>query len=386
MKPLKDYSHIRGIHLGRPNGPMPLEKQLEYCQRLNLNSNRHWASYAEWQKDPKGYIASVKQYIRTCNDAGVSTMQILFNGNMMDVAILDEPFWKEVGDPYVRDMVAALKDEPGLLMWDIMNEPSCNDYWRKSPEDEKEARWNKLHAFLKHYCELVKELDPEGTITIGHTYSTELEPSAEWVDVLCFHDYLETRARIEHTYDVAEEMRAKYNKPIINSEMCCLCRANPYDLAIQIATERKVGFYVFCLMADGYWGDVHGLIYPDGTIRNPDAIAALYGFFRNRGASRIAANPNKEGNVYTALELLKEALTDKVVLFENKRSSTDDILEAAEYAANLLEGCEMVPMNNPPTARINDWRAMPEEARPLAEIRAFAYSLAEELKKWCQIL
>ena len=90
--------------------------------------------------------------------------------------------------------------------------------------------------------------------------------------------------------------------------------------------------------------------------------------------------------MYTALELLKEALTDKVVLFQNKRSSTDDILEAAEYAANLLEGCEMVPMNNPPTARINDWRAMPEEARPLAEIRAFAYGLAEELKKWCQIL
>ena len=100
----------------------------------------------------------------------------------------------------------------------------------------------------------------------------------------------------------------------------------------------------------------------------------------------MAENPNKEGNVYTALKLIEDALKDEVVLFKNKRADTDGMLEAAEYAANLLEGCEMVPMNNPPTARILDWRDLPEDQRPLAEIRAFTYELGQELKKWCQIL
>jgi hypothetical protein len=33
-------------------------------------------------------------------------------------------------EAYVKAVVQALKDEPGLLMWDLMNEPSYND-WQK---------------------------------------------------------------------------------------------------------------------------------------------------------------------------------------------------------------------------------------------------------------
>lgn len=168
---------------------------------------------------------------------------------------------------------------------------------------------------------------------------------------------------------------------VINSETCCLCRANPYDLAIKTCMDRSMGFYVFNLVAEGYWGEVHGLIYPDGTIRNPEAIAALYGFFINRLPSRIKPNPNREGYVYRAIEGLKAALTDTRGLFKNKDRTSDEILEAAEYAANLMEANGMVPMYDPPSSKILDWRRQPENERDIAAIRGFAYKLGEKLKR-----
>jgi hypothetical protein len=371
--------------LKRPSS-VPLEQQLEFCRRLGLNSNRHFSDYTIFEENPGRVKDYMRDTVRKSWEYGVSTMQILFSGNTLDPLILEPDFWEKTGDPYVREIVALLKDEPGLLMWDVMNEPSCNLWYSRAPEEEKPARWEKINAFLKHYCELVKELDPEVCITIGHTEAQHLEPSAAWVDVLSFHDYRETRAKIAENYDLAEETGKKYGKPVINSETCCLCRANPYDLAIQTCMERNMGFYVFNLIAEGYWADTHGLVYPDGTIRNPEAIAALQGFFINRTPSRVRPKPNREGYVYRAIEGLDKALTETRGLFNNIDNASDDILEAAEYAANLMEANGIVAMYDPPSAKIMDWRATPENERDLVAIRNFAYALGKELKDWAQVI
>lgn len=242
-----------------------------------------------------------------------------------------------------------------------------------------------MHRFLKHYCALVKELDPEGTITIGHTYSCDLEPSAEWVDVISVHDYLESEERIRATYEEARRVAEKYGKPLINSEISCVCRANPYELSMRIAREYHAGFYVFCLMIRGYWSDVHGLVYPDGTVRDPSVIAAMLGFYRNCSPTRVKFNPNKEGKAEEALSRLREAMTDSPELFRFERASSDRILEALEWVINLLEASEMVPMYDPPRAKLLSFRAQPEEERDPDAIRAFAYEMAELLKRSCYL-
>jgi len=50
---------------------------------------------------------------------------------------------------------------------------------------------------------------------------------------------------------------------------------------LEISEKHKTGWYLFNLMISGYWGEVHGLFYPDGTIRDPAIIAAVMGFYRN---------------------------------------------------------------------------------------------------------
>jgi hypothetical protein len=388
MKPLEDYSFIRGVCHGWDHGDnlANTERYLGYAQRLQINSTRIWLSYRRYWQDPRGYVHDLKHYVHTAHSMGLSTMPILWNGNMIDASILEEDY-RPTAEKYVADVVQALKDVEGVIMWDIMNEPSCNDYMRKATPEERPEHEAKMWGFVRHFCEYVKELDPENTVTVGNTFVRDTEPTVDLVDVISFHDYLETRQRVENTYLQAEALAEKYGKPLINSELACLCRANPYDMALEICERHHVGWYLFWLMVEGYWGDVHGIVYPDGTVRDPAIVAAIYGFHRNRDiATRIRPNPNKEGHVHRALKLVQKALADETETFRHRRTSSDDILEAAEYCANLLEGCEMVPMYEPPTAKILAWRQQPEEERDIDAIRAFAWDLAQTLKKWCQIL
>jgi hypothetical protein len=51
-------------------------------------------------------------------------MPILFNGNNLNPETLTKEFRENTGDKYVKAIIDAVKDEEGLLMWDIMNEPS----------------------------------------------------------------------------------------------------------------------------------------------------------------------------------------------------------------------------------------------------------------------
>ena len=394
MKPHGDYSFIRGVCYGWTGDQATIERDLGYAQRLQINSTRIWLRYSDYWRDPAGYIGKLRNYLRTAHSVGISTLPILWNGNMIDTSILEEDYWR-TGEAYVADVVNALKDEEGLLMWDIMNEPSCNDYVRKATPEEKPEHEARIWRFVRHFCEHVKELDLQNAITVGNTVIGDTEPTVDLVDVISFHDYQQTRQRVESAYLLAEELSARYGKPLLNSELACLCRANPYDLALEICERHHVGWYLFELMVRGYWGEVHGIVYPDGTVRDPAIVAAILGFHRNRDvATRVRPNPNKEGHVYRALNLVEEALTDgnKVfqfhenTVFQHRKKSTDDILEAAEYCANLLEGSEMVPMIDAPTARILAWRRQPEAERDREAIRAFTYDLAQLLKKYSQIL
>lgn len=384
-EPLKDYSFVRGVCYGLEGRQDILERDLGYARRLNLNSTRIWLDFRSYRQQPEAYLKKLVNYVRTAHRMGLSTMPILFNGNMMNPDILDEEFRKE-GDAYVKAVVGALKDEPGLLLWDIMNEPTCNDYCGLAPAEERQARMDKVWNFVRYYCRLVKELDRKNAITVGVTIPHNLEYTADLVDVLSFHDYSDTRSRVQEAYDVARKVSEKYGKPMINSETGCPGRANSYDMAIELCEKNGAGWYLFNLIIGGYWGDIHGIVYPDGTVRDPSIIAALFGFYRNRDeASIVRPNPNKEGKVESALRQLERAMKDDYTSFRSKRSDSDRLLDAMEVCAHLLEGSGMVPGYDLPTARIRTWREQDAEKRDVVAIRACAYDMARTLKEYCQI-
>lgn len=386
-KPLKDYSFIKGVNYHIEDDPATLAKQLGYGKPLGLNSLRVWLSYRDYEKDPQGYIERVRTFISRANQLGYSTMPILFNGNGLNPDDL-KPAFRQRGDAYVKAVVGALKGEPGLLMWDVMNEPLTNKYIGNQWNPKQPERNKKLIDFLRHYVSYVKQVDPVDATTVGYNLANQMEPTADLVDVLSFHEYTPLRSTIEQSYETAEAMSKKYgNKPILNTETGCISRANPYDVVLQISQEHKTGWYLYNLIIGGYWAQVQGIFYPDGTVRDPSTIAAIMGIYRNRNLNTIIVPiPDRENHCRETIGLINDALkSNNHDVFGYKNTSTDKLLDAAEEAANLLESAEMVPMDVPPSAQILYWRNQPVNERNADTIRAYTYQIGLKLEKACMM-
>lgn len=238
MKPLQDYSFLKGVNHGFERDEAALRRHLGYGKRLGINSVRIWLSYKEFAKEGAGYVDALRQYIRVCDSEGVTVMPILFNGNGIAPAILEEAFLPE-GETFAKAIVEGVKDEPGLIMWDIMNEPPCNPLILEAPSQEVKDGWYaKIWKFVRHFCKFVKGLDPVNAITVGNWLAVDMESSADLVDVLSYHDYSTTLKGVTDAAELALSVGKKYGKPVINNETCCIARANPYDTVIQKMNER----------------------------------------------------------------------------------------------------------------------------------------------------
>lgn len=425
-----DFSSLRGFNYTQSNKWTDtffweeydhdiIDRDMGYAERLNLNSARVFLTYSSYLKNPEQFLGNVRDFIRTAWSHGISTNPIIYHGlrfhpddfvrrpfvpgepRPIPKTLLDENCW-EAGERYFDELLAAIGDEPGLLFWDISNEPGYRErdnatWYDEEPEYMREFsiqpdieylryRQELVWKCIRHFCKYVKSKDPEHAIGVGNTfiYETEASGTAELVDVIIFHDYSATRARMREIFDMAVALGEKYNKPILNNETCCLCRANPYEMTFEMLEEYKMGWYAFELtIGEDGWSRAHGIVYQDGTIRDPAIVAALYGFYRNRGESAIQADVNQEDY----LDWLKK-LTRKVMLNtrRNRRrdhsADAEELLEVCEFAANMLEAGELVPMAYPPTARIAAYRRM--ENPNTDEIRDWLYELVETLEKACR--
>ena len=134
------------------------------------------------------------------------------------------------------------------------------------------------------------------------------------------------------------------------SEVGCMARSNPYDMTLEICQEFGMGWFVWELMIGvNIWRDIHGLVYPDGTVRDPGAIAALRGFFRKREGEIIAVNVDKEQQV-------SKVCRDADAWRAGDSGTLDEGLHILERMANLLEGGELVPLHQLPTRAVNQLR------------------------------
>ena len=133
------------------------------------------------------------------------------------------------------------------------------------------------------------------------------------------------------------------NKPLINGEIGCIARANPYDITLQEHMNAKVGWYIWELMiVRKGWGTVHGVFYEDGSVRDPSIAASIMGFFRKRSADILPANPDQEGWITKVIDQSNKWI-------EDPGRSWEDGLNIAETAAHLLEAGELTAMRTPPT-------------------------------------
>ena len=287
MKPLADYSHIRGFNYTPSYAQNDLDfwnnyrhdvvdREMGYAQRLGLNSARIFLAYKAYLRDPRQFQENLRDFVQTAWAHGISTTPILYCGGPFYPDFVEEeahdglpaipsilkPENYHLADAFFDDVYQAVGSEPGLLFWDIANEPGYHTpnfvtFYPEEPEfrhllDPKpqdmeafRAKQESVWAFIRHAIAHVRQKDPVNALGVGNTYAYEIEPSqtAPLVDVLIFHNYFETRKRVRDECEIMKRLSQKYNKPVVNNECCCLCRSNPYDMELEILAEYGFGFY-----------------------------------------------------------------------------------------------------------------------------------------------
>jgi hypothetical protein len=348
-----DYSAIRGANFCAPEdhhlehwlhyNPKDEERYLDYAKKININEVRVFLSYSAYLTNKEAFRQNLKHLARACEARGIGLMPVV----SYKAEMFNEPAPYPQSRAWAAELISTIGHESALAFWDVFNEP---DY---PPNATNKAS---RIAYARVMAGIFRELDtrrPRTPITIGFTFEKTMEENADAVDVMSFHDYAPTREEIRSNITAAVAYSAKVHKPVINTEIGCTGRANPYDMAIEEYSNGRVGFYVWELMVTKYWGDVHGIFYADGTVRDPSIPAAMMGLYRNRGTNVVLENPDREGWV-------TRTVTNAVAWLHNTNAPYAEGLKQAEIAANILEANQLVPMRELPSRRVMLLREEPD--------------------------
>ena len=234
------------------------ERDLDYARRLNLNQIRVFISYEAWSADKPAFRTNLVHLLRAAHQRGLGVMPVVGNTEQMIMNDSARPLARD----WAADLVRTIGNEPGLAFWDVSNEPD----WPLTPE----ARVRRRFDLARYMAGVFHELDRKTPVTIGFAFVPGMEEMADAVDVrTSFHDYMQNRAVIRANIARAKAFASKVGKPVFNTEIGCVGRANPYDVTLQEHGNAGVGWYIWELMITARWGTVHGVFYPDGTVRDP---------------------------------------------------------------------------------------------------------------------
>jgi hypothetical protein len=359
-----DLSTIRGANYraaGAANttdywlhySPAETERDLGYADRLKLNQLRVFVNYASWQTNKSAFRKNLVDLARASNRHHIGLMITI--GDSASFIGGNGTINRKNIRSFITDLAKTIRNEPALAFWDASNEPDYNAAGVPGDREQKRIEIARLIAATLH------ELDKKTPVTIGVAYERNMETLADAVDVLSFHDYLATRAAISNDIVRAKSFAAKTGKQVMDTETGCIARANPYDVTLEEHMNAHVGWYIWELMITKRWGNVHGVFYPDGTVRDPAIPAAMFGMFRNRTTNAILENVNRENWVNTDVALAEAWLT-------NSTGSWTDGLNAAEKVANLLEAGQLTSMREPPTRAIALLRQAPSNPAALHDV------------------
>ena len=347
----RDPSLIRGFNYTPANVDAPrhhidtwvkydsatIEFDLNLAKSLNLNQVRIFVPYTVYTEDKEALPAKLRHFVRECHKRNIGVMPVLQGGPWVRDTSL-----RAQGREWVQFLVNAISDEPGLAFWDVMNEPD----WPSTPRERVLRNFENCKFMAKAF----HELDPDTPVTIGMAFVDGMIEMADYVDVLQFHDYMQTREQILNNIVRAKEFATKVKKPLINGEIGCIARANPYDITLREHMNEKVGWYIWELMiVRNGWGTVHGVFYEDGSVRDPSIAAAIMGFFRKRSTDILPSVTDQEGWITKVIDQSEKWLN-------NPDKTWKDGLDIAETAANLLEAGELTAMRIPPTWEVEKLR------------------------------
>jgi predicted GH43/DUF377 family glycosyl hydrolase len=266
--------------------PAVVDRELSYAAKLNLNCVRVFLQVAVYEHDRKRFLENFENFLVLCDKHRIRMMPVIFDscfGEFPDLEGYRDKDWmacpgqNRLGPEhwpamqrFVRDVVGGHKDDHRIVMWDVMNEPTCTSFY-KQPE-AREA----IHTFLKQALDWVKAQQPSQPRTVGLMRGDELHLVQDQVEVLSFHNYRkDLRDEIRRIQDLGRQL----GKPVLVNEVVMRPKQT-FDLAMPILREEKIGWVFWELMLGKTQfsrgeNPIQGLVYPDGKCRDAREIAAV---------------------------------------------------------------------------------------------------------------
>lgn len=187
----------------------PINADLDRLQRLGVNTVRVFLNYyvfggqrkVDETYDKSGALAHLDDFIAAANARGMYVLPVLLIEYPQDR--FGPEHYERALDLHVRPLVRHLAGRPGLLGWDLFNEPDigspidmrCWD-WDNADEPRCFPLAEERQRFLQVIHDEVKRLDPQRLTTIGMAFAKSyFEPAeaalrmADVADFYTFHYY-----------------------------------------------------------------------------------------------------------------------------------------------------------------------------------------------------
>lgn len=330
-----------------------VNRDLGYAQSIGLNQIRTFVRYNEYVKDKAKFRNSFVKFMAAAKRHHMQIMFVLIpprakNGTPQTDTDAQREAW-------LTDILALAKGHKEVFAWDVANEPDWSGYAEAPVTPEV---FNAKIEMGKKIADFVHHADKNNLTTVGCFRVECIETYAAYTDILSWHDYAPTRELTVERALKAKQYAARFGKPLLQTEVGCIGRASPYDMALREYRRLGIGTYIWELMVTKHWGTIHGVFYPDGTVRDPTILAAVMGFFRNEKPDRVLEVPDQESWVTVPLQRSAKWL-----------AATDpdwkEGLDIAEIDANMIEGNQLAPMRFPPTLAVKRLRAGPPDVPAL---------------------
>jgi hypothetical protein len=260
-----------------------IDRELGWAQGLGMNTMRVFLHNLLWQQDSAGFLKRMDEFLAVADKHHIRIMFVLLdsvwdpnpqlgkqheprphvhNSGWVqapgDKMLHDPSTWNKQLKPYVIGVIAHFRDDPRIVIWDLMNEPDNDSAQYKAQESGNRAK--AALRLLKLEWGWARSAKPSQPLTSGvwqgdwsDAKITEMARfQLENSDVITFH-----------CYDPPEVMKTRieslrrFKRPIICTEYMARPLGSTFAAILPLLMEERVGAY--------NWGFVSGktqTIYP----------------------------------------------------------------------------------------------------------------------------
>lgn len=256
--------------------PETIDRELGWAAGIGMNAVRVYLHDIAFRVDGAGFLERVERFLDLAERHGVRTMFVLFdsvwnpfpkpgpqpeprprvhNAGWLQSPgreILSDPTRHHELEPYVSAVVGRFREDPRVLVWDVVNEPenpNLVSYGSEEPEDKDSL----VLSLLEKAYGWTRAADPAQPLTSGVWQGDWRDPAA----LSPVNEFLLTRSDVVsfHCYLAAERMRKfiagleSYGRPLVCTEYMARTLGSTFEEVLPVLAEKRVGAFCWGLVA-----------------------------------------------------------------------------------------------------------------------------------------